>query len=162
MQANSYAAFGGRVVFTTRPSSVESRSIWRRFQEIANSLEHPIKTELEGGDTQMGYLISHTACIEFTFQGNETPLLTSFRDLWQQWQQFDTDGVKAALDWRMKCPDVFIEEWTAALDTRDALWIDPVIAPVELLTPEQQEQAADPESPLLKPAKQRGKETSSE
>lgn len=161
MQANRHEAFGGRVVFYTRPSSVESNIIWKRFDDLYNALEHPIKEALEG-DGAMGYLIAHTSRIEFHFQGNETPLLTTFCDLWQQWEKFDADGVKAALDWRMSTPAALIEAWVAALETRDLLWIDPTIAPLNLLTPEQQKEAADPESPLPLPAKQSGKKTSSE
>lgn len=158
MQANKHVAFGGRVVFCTRPTNLRTTLEYSSLDKMAQDITHGAK-EAPGMVMNLLYYIACTESIEFDFQGNETALLTEFKTMWEGLRPYTVESITRALDWLLDGSTDIRNEWDKSIETANALWIDPTIAPVSALTPEQQKEAADPESPLPLPAKKRGQET---
>lgn len=141
-----YEALGGRVVFYTRPSCLQTSLDWQKLDKLIEGIEHSIKVDAPGAVTDLIYLVASTERIEFVFQGNETALLTEFRAAWEDVRPFTVEGVKTALNWRLNGSRDILNAWEKAIEDSNKLWVDPVDAPLEQLPSAQQAEASDPDS----------------
>lgn len=142
-----HSAFGGRVVFYTRPTSLKVSLEWGKLERLIEGITHDIK-EAPNAVTTLIYLITSTDSITFHFQGDETALLTEFREMWQALRPYSVESVTAALDWALCGALEIREDWQDAVTNANKLWIDPVDAPIEQLDPALQEAAVSEDHPL--------------
>lgn len=156
---NSFTAFDGRVVFHTRPTCLSVHLEFERLRKLVEGITHEVK-EAPGAVTNLLFYIASTKEIEFHFQGNETDLLSDFKAMWEGIRPYSVESITAALDWALYGASAIREQWDAAVEQDNTLWIDPVEAPKAHLTPEQQKELDDPTSPLAPSGANAKKQTS--
>lgn len=140
-------AFEGRVVFATRHASLMTLLEAERIEKAALAALGEVNDTIKAVVRDMAALVSQTESITFHFAGNEADMLTDLRDFWEAYARAD-DGPLLAARWRMSASFAVVSAWTRAVNAAESPYIDPETSPLEVLTPEQRKEAADPDSPL--------------
>lgn len=153
--------FGGRVNWEFRQRS------WKFFSD-RSKLDERLQAALLAGMQDvselpndlrervftLAHLLTGTTRITFKFDGQERSGLTGFKTWWDAWKTNPADLKQmlwAALE---TIPERLIGMWLQAFDEDSELVSpEPSHAPLDMLSPEQKQAAADPASPLARPAK---------
>lgn len=144
MAAIKTAAFEGRVVFHTRHASLGSLESIDQFVKLATEVDAPFAEKYA---SELAYLLVLTPQIEFSFHGDENPMLSELKEFWEKYQKATGEkAVLLAIAWRKETSYVIMGEWVKAVNNASTPYRDPVTAPYEALTPEQKAEADDPES----------------
>lgn len=141
------AAWDGRVIFMTRHASFGTL-------EQAGILEQQLKDAcpdlFEKLDfPTVSYLLSMTVDIEFVLQGDEGTMILDLMDFWGKWKK--KSNVSDAIEWRKFTGIEVIIAWVKAVNESGTAIRRPEQLPPSAWTPEEREEAADPESPLAEP-----------
>jgi hypothetical protein len=92
------------------------------------------------------FLLAHTTAATFTFDGTEKPALIEFKATWERRATLTPDDLWA---WRLGMPWSIVHLWQESWLQAQNLFEVPVEQlPTAALTPEQQEEAKRPDSPL--------------
>jgi len=142
----TYTAFDGRIKFYT---TYFSPLLYAESDRIVNELkEAPHQSEvLNTADFAM-YMVL-TQSIDFAFDGNEGPMLTDFKAWWQGREGHDLLEVWLGY---VYLSSTVILEWRRGVTRALVPVYDPVTLPIELLKPEDAQEAIREDSPLESPA----------